>query len=151
MKAPLQIKVLGELAVVRDAQELSCLRQRRPALCLPTWLWPTGDNVATIYAKCSGTRRMIPELRSGGASRSLGGCSTKTVMSPASGPMEAACFSTPTSLTSICSTLPTLPWRQRTDHWHSSRTGRCHAHRICRNLSAKLLIFGRAKSAGDIV
>ena len=92
----------------RRRRKLSCLRQRRRALCSPTWLWPTGDNVATIYAKCSGTRRTILELRLDGASRSLGGCSTKTVMSPASGPTEIACFSTPTSLTSICCTSHTL-------------------------------------------
>src|SRR6267154_1702538 len=108
MKAPLQIKVLGERRSCATRRKLSCLRQRRLALCSPTWLWPTGDNVATIYANCSGTCRTIPELRSGGASRSLGGCSTKTVTSPASGPTEAACFSTPTSLMSICCTSPTL-------------------------------------------
>ncbi len=52
MKGPYRSRCSANWWSCATRRKLSCLRQRRRALCSPTWLWSTGDNVATIYAKC---------------------------------------------------------------------------------------------------
>src|SRR5712672_1452984 len=66
IKAPLQIKVLGERRSCAKRRKLSCLRQRRRALCSPTWLCPTGDNVSAVVSSHDGTRREVEALRLNG-------------------------------------------------------------------------------------